>query len=480
MTDTLTTGRYTTPDTTSMVGAVLGNYRIIDLLSRGGMGSVYRAQHELLGRPAAIKLLRPDLTANDELVQRFFNEARAATAIRHPGIVEVYDFGYTEEGHAYLVMEFLDGEPLSRALAARGRFSELEAASIARSIASALKAAHAKGIIHRDLKPDNVFLVPDPDGREARVKVLDFGIAKLANPGTSDGQRRTQTGVLMGTPRYMAPEQAREAGTIDHRADLYSLGCILYELLVGQPPFVAEGAGEIIAMQLFSEVEPPSKHVGVSPEMEQLVMHLLAKEPSERIGSAAAVMDALVAIGARMSAPRDVIDSKNIRVPSGMLSAELQVAPTLLEKPAPKSSRTPFLIAGVVLAVAAGIVAFLLTRPEAPKPVPAAEAKPSPVAPVALPMPTPAATPSPSPIAETKGPEVAPSPSPSPVVVKAPKGTKKSAPTETKTAETKPSPIEMTVGRPAATPSPSPKPTTENGSPIDPGTNLFDDKKKTN
>ncbi|MBA3501019.1 MAG: serine/threonine protein kinase, partial [Deltaproteobacteria bacterium] len=239
---------FTTADD-SLIGCVLGNYRITNVLSVGGMGSVYRAQHELLDRPAAIKLLRPELTENDELVQRFFNEAKAATAIRHPGIVEVYDFGYTDEGLAYLVMELIDGLPLSTVLAERGQFPELEAAHIARNIASALKAAHAKGIIHRDLKPDNVFIVPDPDGREARVKVLDFGIAKLANPPASD-RRRTQTGVLMGTPKYMAPEQAREAGTIDQRADLYSLGCILYELLVGEPPFVAEGAGEIIALQM--------------------------------------------------------------------------------------------------------------------------------------------------------------------------------------------------------------------------------------
>src|SRR5205085_7095697 len=199
MSDTRITHRYTGAGAgdTSIVGAVLGSYRITSELSTGGMGSVYRAQHELLDRPAAIKLLRPELTANDELVQRFFTEAKAATAIRHPGIVEVYDFGYTEAGHAYIVMEFLEGEPLSRAIAARGRFPELEAASIARGIASALKAAHAKGIIHRDLKPDNIFIVPDPDGRESRIKVLDFGIAKLANPPASD-HRRTQTGVLMG------------------------------------------------------------------------------------------------------------------------------------------------------------------------------------------------------------------------------------------------------------------------------------------
>src|SRR6266850_3803806 len=144
------------PSTSPIIGAVLGNYRITGELSSGGMGSVYRAQHELLGRPAAIKVLRPDLTADDELVQRFFNEARAATAIRHPGIIEVFDFGHAPDGRAYLVMELLEGEPLTNRIAKRKRLSEVEAAQITRGIASALTAAHGRGIVHRDLKPDNV------------------------------------------------------------------------------------------------------------------------------------------------------------------------------------------------------------------------------------------------------------------------------------------------------------------------------------
>ena len=339
------------------IGCMLGSYRIASVLSVGGMGTVYRAQHELLDRPAAIKLLRPELTESDELVQRFFNEAKAATAIRHPGIVEVYDFGYTEDGLAYLVMELIDGQPLSKVIAERGTFPELEAAQIVRTIASALKAAHAKGIIHRDLKPDNIFLVPDPDGREARVKVLDFGIAKLANPPKSD-RRRTQTGVLMGTPKYMAPEQAREAAAIDQRADLYSLGCILYELLVGEPPFLAHGAGEIIAMQLFTEPEPPSRRAPVSPEMERLVLRLLAKEPDARPQTAAALMEE---------------NALNDTIPSTP-SADMLAPPA-----AAKPSRLPFLLAGCALAVACGTVAFMLSREAAPTPTKIEVAAPPPM-----------------------------------------------------------------------------------------------------
>ena len=348
----------------SLVGEVLGSYRLIAELSSGGMGTVYRAQHELLGRPAAIKLLRPELSSNDVLVERFFNEAKAATAIRHPGIVEVYDFGYTDDGRAYIVMEFLDGETLKDRAVRRGRLTEVEAASIARGIASALKAAHAKGIVHRDLKPDNVFLVPDPDGSGDRVKVLDFGVAKLSETSPTN-PRHTQTGVLMGTPLYMAPEQARAAGLIDHRADLYSLGCILYELLVGQPPFLAEGAGEIIAMQLFTEPQRPSERAAVSPEMEATVMRLLEKEPHDRFQSAADVQQALAQItaihGARLSAELSAPGSSLPGIPTAQSSLRLNLideAPA----PPPKKSALPIVAAvlTVVLAAAAGI--FVMTR----------------------------------------------------------------------------------------------------------------------
>jgi serine/threonine-protein kinase len=282
-----------------IVGSVLGNYRILGELSSGGMGAVFRAEHVLLGRPAAVKLLRSDLTTDADLVQRFVNEARAVTACKHPGIVEVYDFGYTPDGHAYFVMELLEGESLGRRLA-RIRLGEPEVAAIAHGIASALKAAHRVGVIHRDLKPDNVFLVPDPDGGIDRTKVLDFGIAKLGDSSMTPG-RRTQTGILMGTPLYMAPEQARAAGMIDPRADLYSLGCIIYHMLVGRPPFLADGAGEIIALQMFGVVEPPSQLVPVTPVMEQIVLRLLEKDPADRFDSAAEVVAALAGFDTAMT-----------------------------------------------------------------------------------------------------------------------------------------------------------------------------------
>ena len=418
------------PAGASLVGEVLGNYRLISELSTGGMGTVYRAQHELLGRSAAIKLLRPELCSNDVLVQRFFNEAKAATAIRHPGIIEVYDFGYTDDGRAYIVMELLEGEDLGARVARRGRLTEIEAATIARGIAGALRAAHAKGIVHRDLKPDNVFLVPDAEGTGDRVKVLDFGVAKLADPSPTN-VRHTQTGALMGTPLYMAPEQARAAGTIDHRADLYSLGCILYELLVGKPPFVAEGAGEIIALQLFGEVQRPSTRLGeLTPQMDAIVMRLLEKEPHDRYQSASEVQQELSGVSAqlssRLSAELGAGESRpQMIMPTPMPSTAAALRLGLIdERPSLPQKRSALpIVAGIVTVVlAAGAGIFLMTRssdeePEAKKP------------PEAVVTPTPPSTPAPPPAPAPPKAAAVVEP-PKPVVVEPPKKTVRPAVTK--------------------------------------------------
>ncbi|HEX2691149.1 MAG TPA: serine/threonine-protein kinase, partial [Kofleriaceae bacterium] len=258
-----------------MPEVVIGQYRVTGLIGQGGMGAVYAAEHALLGRPAAIKVLLPDLSQKQDIVLRFFNEARAATAIRHPGIIEIYDFGWTPEGAAFIVMEHLEGETLGRRLA-RGGLRWQAALAIARQIAGALAAAHGKGIVHRDLKPDNIFLVPDPEvpGGE-RIKLLDFGIAKLAGD-TSPTMNVTRTGAVMGTPTYMAPEQCRGVA-VDHRADLYALGCVVFELCSGRPPFVGEGTGDVLAAHI--HVPAPSLAslgIEVPRAVEDLVQQLLA------------------------------------------------------------------------------------------------------------------------------------------------------------------------------------------------------------
>jgi len=284
-----------------MIGETIGSYTILRRLGEGGMGEVYLAEHKHIARRAAIKLLLPELTTKSEAVSRFFTEARATSLIRHPGIVEILDCAVHTNGRAYIIMEFLDGESLAHALERVGSFSSQAASALAilGQIASALSAAHAKGIVHRDLKPDNVFLAAGaasgshPSENGLRVKILDFGIAKLAAEGQASLQR-TRTGSLLGTPVYMSPEQCRGAGAVDHRSDLYSLGCIGYELFAGRPPFVKEGAGELLVAHLSEDpVSLGAVAKTVSPALSALIDRLLAKDPAQRPASALEVVQAI-------------------------------------------------------------------------------------------------------------------------------------------------------------------------------------------
>jgi len=396
-----------------MVGTLLGNYRLDSEVGSGGMGTVYRATHMVLGSTVAIKLLRGDLMTSPELVTRFANEAKAASAIRHPNIVEVFDFGHTEDGRAYLVMEFLRGESLSQRMAQRGPLPAPEATRIARGIADALTAAHAKSIVHRDLKPDNVFLVPDPELGE-RPKLLDFGIAKLGE--LAGATKYTQTGALMGTPLYMAPEQARAAAGIDRRADLYSLGCMLYEMLVGAPPFSAEGAGEIIALHLFGKVEPPSARApGITAELDTIVMRLLEKEPDARFQHATEVVAALDRTAA-VTLPMARKPSIAREAPIGM--------PTIDERPPPRRTSLPVIAAAATLLIAgilAGVVVALRREPDAPQKIDQH--------PASAPTPAPPPAPPPAPVPPVVEPP-APAPVKQPTRVKKGPTTKKGSPIE--------------------------------------------------
>lgn len=277
-----------------MLGEVVGSYRITGQIGAGGMGAVYEAEHLLLGRRAAVKVLLPDRCTDKETVERFFNEARATTRIQHPGIVKIFDYGHLESGNAFIVMELLEGESLGTRLKREGKFSSTQAIAIARHIAGLLGEAHRHGVIHRDLKPDNVFLVPDPAlPRGERAKVLDFGIAKLADDEEGGGLQ-TKTGTLMGTPVYMSPEQCRGAGGVDHRSDIYALGCVLYQMLCGRPPFVAEGSGEIIAAHIHVEPSPVRVYeASVPPDLEAVVMKLLQKDVALRYQTMEHVIEAL-------------------------------------------------------------------------------------------------------------------------------------------------------------------------------------------
>ena len=272
---------------------VIGRYRVIRKLGTGGMAEVYAAKHELMDRNAAIKLLLPEMSARDDIVRRFFQEAQAAARIEHPGIVQVFDVGYTPDGRAYLVMEQLAGEPLSRRLQRQGALSLEETIILMRQLAGAIECAHGRGIIHRDLKPDNLFLVPDPDlPRGERVKVLDFGLAKLLETSTSPMELTAQ-GAVFGTPSYMAPEQCQSAANVDSRADLYSIGCIFYACLCGRPPFTGNGMAMLMAHIAQAPV-PPRQHVAaIPPAIDALILQLLEKDPARRVPSCAALIAGL-------------------------------------------------------------------------------------------------------------------------------------------------------------------------------------------
>ncbi|HNN91395.1 MAG TPA: serine/threonine-protein kinase [Pseudomonadota bacterium] len=274
-----------------MAEQYIGPYRVVREIGRGGMGAVFEAVQPQIERRVAIKVLHSQFAQNEQLVRRFSVEARAVNIVNHPSVVQITDFGQLPDGTAYIVMEFLDGESLgSRMKRQGGKLSIVESLRLSRQIAAALAAAHTKNIIHRDLKPDNVMIVADPEapGGE-RAKVLDFGIAKVAaavTPGADnpiEAMSTTRTGVMVGTPLYMAPEQCKGNGQVDAKADVYSLGVMLYRMLCGRPPFIGDGAGAVMAMHIY-EPPPPLREFepAVPEDLANLVHALLEKNPANR------------------------------------------------------------------------------------------------------------------------------------------------------------------------------------------------------
>jgi serine/threonine-protein kinase len=279
----------------SVLGSVLGKYRIAEKIGEGGMGSVFRAEHTVLGSPAAVKVLLAQWTQDAVVVDRFFHEAKAASAIRHVGIVEVFDYGRLPSDQAWIAMELLRGENLTEFFHRNGgALPPSVVQQLATQILGALDAAHVAGVVHRDLKPDNIYLVRDPSAPGSiRVKLLDFGIAKLGADRFGE-KAKTKGGTILGTPSYMAPEQCKGTSEVNARADLYALGCILFELLTGRPPFVAQGGGEIMAMHIYEPAPRLSQFAPQLPaELDALVAKLLIKNPADRTPSAAYALAAL-------------------------------------------------------------------------------------------------------------------------------------------------------------------------------------------
>jgi len=278
----------------SLVGATLaGRYQIIRRIGEGGMGAVYEAKHAIIGKRVAVKVLLEKFLTKSDFVARLLQEARLASAIGHEHIVDVTDFGTTDDGRAFVVMEFLEGESLAQLVMREAPLPVERALRIARQVASALGAAHAKGIVHRDIKPENIYLVQRGDGDF--IKVVDFGISKAVKSTQGDDApdyRLTHTGLLLGTPLYMSPEQARGEEDLDHRVDVWALGVMLYECLTGEVPFRANNYLGIISQVLTHEAIPPSKlrpELGISEAVETVVMHAMEKDRARRYPTMAEV-----------------------------------------------------------------------------------------------------------------------------------------------------------------------------------------------
>ncbi len=391
----------------------IGPYRVLDTLGEGGMGTVFLGEHTLLGRRAAIKVLLPDLSAKRDIVKRFFNEARAVTQIADPGIVQVFDFGFDADGAAYIVMELLEGESLSARLRRVKRMSVPDCLRLARMAATSLAAAHAKGIVHRDLKPDNIFVVGDPavTGGE-RPKILDFGIAKLQGDDAPDSVK-TQTGVLIGTPVYMAPEQCRGFGEIDHRADIYSFGCLMFRMLTGRPPFEGPGSGDLIAAHLREPAPLAQSVVASVPEIiDQILQRCMAKSPAVRFQSMTELAETIAAVEEllqRSSQPTFAYGAYGVPAPTPPALTPPPVAPlepntgttisgasgqTAPPIRAPHDRKLVFVgVAAAAIAIA-GIVAIAVIQRRGHEPT--ATAAPSePIAPTIAPAAAPAPAPAP-------------------------------------------------------------------------------------
>ncbi len=280
------------PTEEQAIGRTLdGKYRVDGFLKRGGMGSVYRGTHVLLNKPVAIKLIRPELVTSQDIVSRFFREARAAAKLSHPNIVTVHDLGQTEDGTLYIIMEIVEGQSLKDLIVAEGPWQPSRALRFCRGVASALSLAHRNGIVHRDLKPQNIMVFRDSEGNES-PKLLDFGIAKTLEP---DSPALTSTGMVLGTPHYMSSEQAKGMPA-DQRSDIYALGVILYEMLVGRVPFDDKSIPSILVKHLTEPPRPPSTLRGDIPrEVETLVLRCLEKDPEKRFQSADDLGKALAA-----------------------------------------------------------------------------------------------------------------------------------------------------------------------------------------
>lgn len=336
--------------TTLAKGQVVAErYRILEVLGEGGMGTVYKVEHVQIGKPMAMKVLRTELAQDQDVLRRFHREAEAASKLSHPSTVHVFDFGRSEAGRMYLVMEYVDGQDLGQLIDDEGALPFERVARIFAQVAGSIANAHKAGIIHRDLKPENIMLTEGPDGEVA--KVLDFGLAKIRESGRFTSL--TEAGSIIGTPYYMSPEQIRGL-ELDGRADVYSLGAVMYNAVVGKPPFDAENPVGILTKHLTERLVPPSQRVSELPEeANRIIVKAMQKDVGERYANARALRDDLRQHLKALEFERSGIDAS--------LSGTRAIPE--LESIVRKPRRWPLVVAFLFAVVAAGVGWRLLHPP---------------------------------------------------------------------------------------------------------------------
>ena len=339
----------------ALIGTTVdGRYMIEAKLGEGGMGLVYAARHVIIDKRVAMKVLKAEANEDPTAGQRFIQEAKSASKIRHANIVDITDFGQLTDGSAYFVMEYCEGPTLGDAIR-QGPLSAARCITVAAQMARGLKAAHDQGIIHRDLKPENVFLL-EREGEADFVKIVDFGIAKIsgANLGMATS-RLTQAGMVLGTPEYMSPEQATGKET-DHRVDEYALGCMMYEMLTGDVPYRGESSAGTLTKHVFDPIVPPRKarpDLNIPPTLDEVVVKAMAKSAGERYASMKDLLDALDGAAGEIDSGRDAERSMKLVVEQSRVTAtpsELVAEEQLGQIERPGVSKMPIVI-GVALGV---------------------------------------------------------------------------------------------------------------------------------
>ncbi|HTJ46601.1 MAG TPA: serine/threonine-protein kinase [Kofleriaceae bacterium] len=371
---------YTAPQDPLLGQVLAGRYLISKKLGEGGMGAVYLATHTVLEKQVALKVLHGEFARKADLVERFMQEAKAASRIRHENVIDISDFGTAGEGIVFFAMELLSGhdlhEEIARARLQGRRLPWDRARPIFLQICSALSAAHSQGIVHRDLKPENIYLV-EWLGHKDFVKLLDFGIAKLTEVSDND-RKLTRTGMLFGTPEYMSPEQAR-GETVDHRVDIYAMGCILYQLVTGRVPFEAENFMGILSLHLTEEPPPiPPQifaEVGAPPQLEFIIRRALAKDREQRFQTIDEMANAVRALHGEQERPilqpRVPLATSQQRAQTGgpartQWTGSLQVPTEEVPAIPAKKSKAPWIAVAIVAAAGGGAAAFFATRGNSP------------------------------------------------------------------------------------------------------------------